>query len=381
MNAFLALPRSPFARTVKSAMVAVGFCCALCILLVCAGGRAAWATPVQGEGGAPPSLASALSGKRFSATRPVLEGISEEDAIIIAETAARGAAMQTVIRALVTLPEIQIAGSISSTPVRMPSLLALAGATAKTSPLLVSRSRKDSTVTVTIVLDGDGDGPSMEFRVRDALVHPDRLDLYGKAMLREAALLDAYNAPLPPGGENHAHAASTPKNMPRAANGIVNEIKALATFKAILPSHTGLWKDPAAVRETMLAALSLAPQSALCRNAMGDASLQLGRSQEAMEEQSLAIRADPAFARAYLSRGAAALALGLQSAAIADFSEAIRLSPQTASHYRARGMARHLAGETDAMCQDLHQACTLGECNEFQWAVSNSLCDASKPLP
>lgn len=328
-----------------------------------------------------PSLASSLAGRRFSATRPFTQPVSEQDAAIAAEIAARAGAMQNVIRSLASLPEVRISGAVGPTPAKPPNLLALAHATAKTSVLLVSKSRKPPAVTVTVVLLDDEDGPTMEARVRDALVHPDRLALYEKAVLREKALLDDFDALVRTSGAAGASPSllqPPPKAPEDAINGIINEMKALAIFKNLLPSRSGLWKNPAAVRDSMLAALALAPESTLCRNALGDASLQLGRSQEAMEEQTRAIRADPSFARAFHSRGAASLALGHLSSAVADFSEAIRLSPHAAPYYRSRGMARHLLGETQAMCRDLYQACVLGECDAFQWAVSGNYCSAAE---
>ena len=352
---------------------------ALCAVLCCACALfpaffAPPATAGDDTGKPSPSLSAALAGRRFSATRPFTREIPEEDAAVIAETAARAAAMRTVVRFLVSMPEVGIAGSVAPIPVRTPNLLALANAAAKTSVLLVSKSRKTSTVTVTVALLDDEDGSSMASRVRDALVHPDRLDLYEKAVLREKSLLDAFDSlMLTPDGQ--------PKPSPKVSHteisGIINEIKALAIFKTQLPSRNGLWKDPDAVRLAMRAALELAPESVLCRNAMGDASLQIGRSQEAFEEQTLAIRADPSFARAFHSRGAASLALGHLSSAVADFSEAIRIAPHTAGYYRARGMAQHLLGERQAMCKDLQEACSLGECEEFQWAAGNGHCPSA----
>ncbi|SBV91759.1 putative Tetratricopeptide TPR_1 repeat-containing protein [uncultured delta proteobacterium] len=328
------------------------------------------------------TLTSSLAGRRFSATRSFTRPISEQDAAIVAESAARAAAMQSVVRSLAVLPEVRISGAVGPTPVKPPNLLALAHATARTAVLLVSKSRKPPSVTVTVVLLDDENGPSMEARMRDALVHPDRLDLYEKTVLREKSLLEAFDAVVrtDKSGRSDGELPSPPQPLPKTVEDqlrdIINEIKALAIFKDLLPSRDGLWKDPAAVRDAMQAALALAPESTLCRNAMGDASLQLGRSQEAMEEQTRAIRADPSFARAYHSRGAASLALGHLSSAVADFSEAIRLSPHAASYYRSRGMARHLLGEAQAMCRDLYQACVLGECDDFQWAVSGNHCSA-----
>lgn len=328
---------------------------------------------------AAPSAISSLAGSRFSATCPFSGPVSEQDAAVVAEAAARAKAMQRVIRVLPTLPAVRISGALGPTPVKSPNLLALAHATAKTSVLLVSKSRKPPSITITVTIPNAENDSSMEARAQDALVHPDRLELYEKAALREKALLDAFEAlvPSPTTGAKPSPSKPLPKASASAIQSIVHEIKALAIFEALLPSHDGLWKNPEKVKEAMQRALSLAPESTLCRNTLGDASLQLGRSQEALEEQTRAIRIDPSFARAFHSRGAASLALGHLSSAVADFSEAIRFSPYTATYYRSRGMARHLLGETRAMCGDLYQACVLGECDEFQWAVSREDCAES----
>lgn len=319
---------------------------------------------------------AALAGRRFSATRSAGAGLSVDDTAVMAETAARHAALRTVIRALVVLPEVRIAGTSAPTAAKTPNLLALALATTKISVLLISKSRKAAAVTVTVVIDDAGDSPPLEKRVRETLTHSERLALYENVVLREKRLLDAFDALVENYGKQVRHALSD-ASLPQSAEGIVKEIRALRMFTALLPSRNGLWKNPEAVHAAMGEALELAPGSALCRNAMGDALLQMGRSQEALEQQTLALRYTPSFARAYHSRGAAALAMGLYSSAIADFTEAIRLNPLDPAHYRARGMAGHLAGETAAMCRDLHQACRLGECGEFHWAVSAALCDPS----
>ncbi|MDL2210954.1 hypothetical protein LJC26_09185, partial [Desulfovibrio sp. OttesenSCG-928-O18] len=200
-----------------------------------------------------------------------------------------------------------------------------------------------------------------------------------EAALRETGLVTAFDALIPtPENERAPSATLRPGPIAEArAREIIDEMKALRIYKAQLPLFDGVWQTPETVREAMLEALRLAPGSALARNALGDASLQLGRSQEAFEAQTLALRATPDFARAYHSRGAAALALGHLSSAAADFSEAVRLAPQTAAYHRDRGMARHLLGENAAMCADLYTACSLGDCDKFQWAVSNGFCSQS----
>lgn len=334
----------------------------VCIRLLLSLLLLAAATPAcPAERAAP--LAGQIAGKRFSATRAFAAPISHEDATIVAETAATDAAMQYLIRLLVTLPEVRIAGGNASSTARVPNLLALAHASAETETLLVSRSKKKSTVAVTVVFKQQEGANSIETRVREALIHAGRLALYEEAVLREKQLCNAYDA-----------AIRKPGDTENTATAIVNGLKALRIYKELLPQWNGIWQNPAEVRGPLQQALRLAPDSPLLHNAMGDASLQLGRSQEAVEEQTLAIKAMPTFARAYHSRGAARLALGLLSSAVADFSEAIRLSPLTAAYHSDRGIARHLLGETEAMCADLYEACALGECEKLHWATENAFC-------
>ena len=352
-------------------MIPASFRHTLCALFCCGFALLLWASSsIASDKAASSSLPSAS--RRFSATCHFSSGISESDALIVAQTAARIDVLHTVVKDLVTLPEIRIAGSINASADRAPNLLALAHATARTSLILHGKSRKDATITATVALQDDTDTPAMVARVREALLHPDRLALHEKTVLREMALLKsfdtAFSAPLAK-AETHALLPS-----PETLSPLVRELRALDIFSRQLSRRNGIWQNPAAIREAMQTALELAPESALCRNAMGDALLQLGRSQEALEEQTLAIKAEPHFARAFHSRGAAAMALGHLSSAVADFSEAIRLSPQTATYHQSRGMAWRLLGESKAMCNDLQQACILGKCKEFQIVIENFHC-------
>lgn len=313
-----------------------------------------------------PPLAERIAEMRFSATRPFSARNSQKEAAIVAETAATDAAMQYLMRLLVTLPEVRIAGGNASSSGKAPNLLALAHASAETEVLLVSRSKKNSTVTVTVVFKRPAQGHAIETHVREALIHADRLGLYEETVLREKELCKLYDAvflssAIPPAG------TASPEE-------VVAELKALRIFKQLLPQWNGVWKNPAETQNALQQAIVLAPASPLLHNAMGDAALQLGRSQEAVEEQTLAIKAMPTFARAYHSRGVARLALGLLSSSVADFSEAIRLSPLTAAYHRDRGMARHLLGETAPMCADLYEACALGDCEKLHWATENTFC-------
>ncbi|CAK7071692.1 MAG: hypothetical protein DELT_01924 [Desulfovibrio sp.] len=330
---------------------------------------------------APTALFERVAGKRFSAT--VAYSAQRQDelshpqaaqdaAIVAAEMTANAEAMQYLMRALVSLPEVRVAGNTASTT-KPPNLLALAHASAETEILLISRSKKKSEITVTVTFAPPEQSSSIENRVRETLIIPERLALYEEAVLREKKLLAAYAKATQPSSTGPRYDPAYDSGKVRS---IIGELQALKMFKRLLPGWNGIWAAPAEARAVLQNALQLAPESPLLHNALGDASLQLGRSQEAVEEQTAAIKIDPAFARAHHSRGAAHLALGHLALAEADFSEAIRLSPHTAAYRRDRGMARHLLGETVAMCRDLYEACTLGDCEKLSWATANAFCSS-----
>lgn len=321
--------------------------------------------------GAQPSLTSRLDERRFSATRAFGDVLSPEDAAVMAEAAARATALRAATHILATLPEVRLAGRAAPSATMSLDLTALARATVETSAILVSRSRKAATVTVTVAITAAADAPPLEARARDALIHPDRLALYEKTVQRENALLAAFDALAPIAISERQHLSATDRERVRS---IVAETRALDIFARNLPDYAGVWENPAKLRQAMLAATALAPQSALACNALGDAALQLGRGLEALEAQNRAVRADPQFARAYHSRGTAHLALGHPASAAADFTEAIRLAPGTAAYHRDRGIAQHLLGESTAMCRDLHEACALGDCEKLAWAIKNTYC-------
>lgn len=315
-------------------------------------------------------LAERLAGKRFSATRVFGDAASREDAVIVAETAASAEAMHYALRLLITLPEVRMAGETAVHSAGAPNLLALAHASLETEVMLISRSRKDASVTVTVTFGPPEKNAAAEQRVREALLFPERLAFYEETALREKTLCNAYTAALQTReGEKNGTG--------QTARDIARELSALKMFKDLLPRWNGIWQSPEDAAAVLLKALQLAPASPLLRNAAGDAALQLGRSQEALEQQTAAIREDPAFARAYHSRGAAHLALGHLALAVADFSEAVRLAPATPSYRRSRGMARYMLGETAAMCADFYEACVLGDCEKFHWSTERALCTAS----
>lgn len=352
-------PLPPFSTPARAVFLVL---CALFLFTMLPDGNVAVAQPAS-------RLESGIQGQRFTATRAYNAQIGPERAETVARTAAHAMAMRSLMRFLVTLPEVRVAANA------IPDLLAVAYAVGHTESLLVSHSRRDCSVTVTVALTEKTDANAIEVRVREALIHPGRLRLYEEALLREAAILDMLDTLYPIAQKPPD---ILPPRLPEAdvqkITELVNELQALALYKAQLPSWNGVWENPVATRDIMREALVLAPGSALIHNALGDAWLQLGRAQAAMEEQTSAIKNAPTFARAYHGRGLAAMAMGLLSSATADISEAIRLSPETSLFYRDRGLAAHLQGNVAAMCADFHKACALGDCLKLEWAFAEQLC-------
>lgn len=206
-------------------------------------------------------------------------------------------------------------------------------------------------------------------RIRAVLPNSEVMDLYSRATLREEALLGAFRAV----ALAWPHLAE--KNVPAdPALAMTDKLAALEAYFTVLPHLNGLWQKPETVYAAMRDAVRLDPENALYRNALGEAALLLGLSHEALDAESEAVRLDPTFARAYHARGTAQLALQLPALAVADFSEAIRLNPQNATYRVDRAAALLLREDYTSMCGDLYEACALGECRAFEWAVTEKLC-------
>ena len=319
------------------------------------------------------------SGPQFIAERSFRGSITHGMAALAAKAAARQAAMQAVARELVARPDVQFIGKAGSTPIPQDPL-ALAYATARLRVLDTQTMGRplDARVAVRVSLT-----PPDDQALRQALLLPGGLDLYGRAAAREAALLAAYDSTVQQLPEKKSTASSQqPPSAPSAATimALANALEGMDIYLAALPSFSGAWQNPEKINRVMQQVLSLDPDNALAANAYGESCLLLGRPQEAQEAQSKALRLEPEFARAFHARGAANLALGLPALAVADFSEAIRFSPHTALYRRDRAAAWLVREETAPMCQDFRDACALGDCSGYQWALAQGKCpDGTKP--
>ena len=316
-------------------------------------------------------LTTKIDGLRFSATSAYNQQVSADKVEVFAQTAARANAMKILMRHIAHVPEVRVAANSLHEKL---NLLAIAHAVGRTTVLLVSHSRKEASTMVTVAITEKDTEPSIEGRIHEVLVIPERLALYEEILFREEAIMERYNSLFPLQATTGGVSVWLTEAQVAEIEQLANELHALDAFKKYVPSWSGTWDDPITIRNITQNLLRQAPYSALIHHALGNAWLQLGRSQEAMEAQTQAIKNAHTFAAAYHTRGVAAMTLGLFSSATADISEAIRLSPKTAVFYRDRGLVAYLGGDIPSMCADFHEACALGECRKLHWAEEEKLC-------
>ncbi len=91
----------------------------------------------------------------------------------------------------------------------------------------------------------------------------------------------------------------------------------------------------------------------------GNAHLNAGEFDRAIEDYDQAIKLDPNFARAFNNRGAMYERKGEFDRAIQDFDKAIALNPEYAEAFNNRGLAYHKKGESDRAIQDFDRAIKL----------------------
>jgi tetratricopeptide (TPR) repeat protein len=214
---------------------------------------------------------------------------------------------------------------------------------------------------------------ALQERIVAILADPEKLDLYARAAERENIMLaaGAVLAEAWPYAATGQGASQTPGPTPPSA---LDKLRAVERYFSLLPYLNGIWHEPERVHAAMRDAMALDPECALYPNAAGEAALLLGLGHEAREAQNLAIKLDPSFARAFHARGAAHLSMQLPALAVNDFSEAIRRNPDNATYRLDRAAAWRLRDETEFMCVDLYDACALGECRAYEWAVVEKLC-------
>ncbi len=313
-----------------------------------------------------------ISGLRATEKRPAENAVTRDMAANAAEAAARQTLRQALVRILAARPEVRFAQNPEGGSAPRIDLAALADAVVPVHVLLRSYFDSPPSVSVTVAPAEAAPDSSLPEKLRDALTHSERLELYRRAVDREKNLLKEYDALYRQ--QKTPRKDLTEEQFRTRLQTLAKGIEAISIYRKLLPRLDGIWRDPQAVLTATQKALALDPQNPLLHSAFGEACLQLGRSHEAMEAQTRALRLDQTFARAYHSRAVAYLALRLPALAVADFSEAVKLSPRMALYRRDRGMAYLALKDTANMCRDFYEACAFGDCEKYRWAVSHNKC-------
>jgi tetratricopeptide (TPR) repeat protein len=121
----------------------------------------------------------------------------------------------------------------------------------------------------------------------------------------------------------------------------------------------GKFTDPKKTIEYLNKAIKLQPDYADAYVSRGNAYYNLGQHQRAMGDFNKAVRLNPDNAMAYNNRGLAYYKLGQYQRAIEDYNEAIRLKTDDAVAYNNRGVAYKNLGQYQRAIEDYNQAIRL----------------------
>lgn len=86
------------------------------------------------------------------------------------------------------------------------------------------------------------------------------------------------------------------------------------------------------------------------------------------------------YAYLYDTRGEIFLQLNLPTLATENFTKAIELDGHNPLFFLHRAASYLPRNKTAAMCNDFSQACILGDCSGYQWAVDQQLCVQESPV-
>lgn len=120
--------------------------------------------------------------------------------------------------------------------------------------------------------------------------------------------------------------------------------------------------------------LSLDFDCAICHHKIGIIYGVHNQYHLAIDHFSKAIWLKPDYFKAYKNRGFAYYRRGDYHQAADDYTEALILQPNDAEIYHNRSLAYFFQGKTKRFCHDAQKACTLGNCNIFEWAKDKGYC-------
>ncbi len=335
-----------------------------------------WLLPAQ------PCLADELLAVRLRAYGGVVTKLMAERAALLE---AELAAYDVAVRRLAELPELRFVGGIGENlPDYVPDPDALARAVF--SREVVSRDicggKAGKKVRVAVKVVGVDAG--MRKKVVQGLREKGLLELYAMAIPRQRQLLELYDRAS--AGLLGRNAAGAGKGRPVESRvrlegiklaRICDEMAALDMFAKQLDGFSDTFKHPEEAMRSLQRASELAPENALILAGFGEACLLMDRADLAEGAVEKALALAPDFARAHDLKGILLLRSQLPALASSSFKRAVELSPANADYLVHRGSAYLVQEEAAKACDDFRQACVLGDCSEYEWAMGNGLCASS----
>ena len=139
-----------------------------------------------------------------------------------------------------------------------------------------------------------------------------------------------------------------------------------------------LWTElrcakPAEAETRLTALLQKAPQDTGALALRGLARSELGKKEEAFDDLTAAVRAEPT-ARHYALRGLVLWRSGNEKAAQIDAHYALRTDKKEPVAHLVLGLAAHKAGDAARGCEEWRLACEGGQCMDWQEARSAGQC-------
>ncbi|WP_178139293.1 tetratricopeptide repeat protein [Desulfovibrio litoralis] len=318
------------------------------------------------------------TGKVYSEDQQFKGALRKETALALAVAKARYVAMDDAARSLVLRPDVQaFANSTKNTAPLDPFALAYAVYTTEILPPELAGFSPELSVRAGVGIVPRYSAPNqnaVDFSVTTVLNNPELLFFTADSIKKENSLLKELIS-LSDAEIKNPTQANKKLEMTVRFKKLTDALSALELFREVLPNlQPTTWSNPEQVVETMKKAIQFDQDNPLILGTLGEALLVEGKSQDAIDYLSSAIKLDKTKARMFHMRGVAYMSLHLPALAIEDFSSALELNPNSPTYYNARGAAYLFQADYKNMCKDFYSACTFDSCQNYQWGIAQGYC-------
>ncbi|MCT4534649.1 hypothetical protein [Halodesulfovibrio sp.] len=209
---------------------------------------------------------------------------------------------------------------------------------------------------------------------RDALQPTSRSKLYESIFVAEETALAEYSDALYQ-NKHIDYLRYIDSDLKLFFDKTARRLSALKAYRKIVPQYSqGAWKNPKQVLEKITMLLNLDPEEPNLLHAKGTLLFQLKDTLGAIQYYNDALKLNPNLVVALHDRGTAYVRANLPYMAIADYDKAISLSPKNPHLYISHGSADLVIKNYPALCANYQKGCSLGLCEEINWAIARGLC-------